>query len=154
MKTAESDHGVGRHKYARLNGDESRQFQGSQIPMECRFSVKLALRIFFLLVVFFAATLRVARADHIMVLVTSSDSLVTELSALDIRKAYLGLQCRGGGESTVRPLRLNGDLHLNEVYSCRRSLQCRRRSYDRRLLSLTLKVSGVRDQRKSTRQKN
>lgn len=115
--------------------------------MECRFSVK-SRDLFFLLVVLFAATLQVARADHVMVLVTASDGLVTELSALDIRKAYLGINVEVGGV-TVRPIRLNDDLHLNEVFM-QSVIAMSERSYERRLLSLTLKFGRPRPEEVNT----
>ena len=115
--------------------------------MECRFSVKSRYT-FFLLVVFLAVTIRIARADHTMVLVTASESPVTELSALDIRKAYLGINVEVGGV-TVRPIRLNSDLHLNEVFM-QSVIAMSERSYKRRLLSLTLKFGRPRPEEVNT----
>lgn len=115
--------------------------------MERCISVRLRYSII-LLVVFLAATLQVAWADHVMVLVTSRDSPVTKLSALDIRKAYLGIRVEVA-ETTIRPIRLSEDSHLNDVFM-QSVIAMSERSYERRLISLTLKFGQPRPEEVET----
>lgn len=114
--------------------------------MERRISVKPLARLL-LLVIIAASTFPLVRADSALVLVTSSDSPITEISALEIRKAYLGIRVEIDGQP-LRPVRLNGDTHLNEVFM-QSVIAMSERSYERRLLSLTLKFGQPRPEQAS-----
>jgi len=77
-----------------------------------------------------------------MVLVVAKDSPIVELTSLDIRKAYLGIRINVGGRA-IRPYRLNSDEQLNRVF-LQNVIAMSERSYQRRLLSLTLKFGRPR----------
>lgn len=83
-----------------------------------------------------------ALADSALVLVVSIDSPIREITALEIRKAYLGVRAESGSQQ-LRPVRLNGDKHLNEVF-LQSVIAMSARSYERRLLSMTLKFGQPR----------
>jgi len=85
-----------------------------------------------------------ALADHELVLVVSAQSPIEEITALDIRKAYLGVAVPLAGR-TIQPYRLSGNQHLNEVFM-QSVIAMSERSYERRLLSLTLKYGRPRPQ--------
>lgn len=80
--------------------------------------------------------------DHAVVLVTSSDGGIQELSALDIRKAYLGVNVIVNNRS-VRAIRLLSDERLNQIFM-QSVIAMSERSYERRLLSLTLRFGRPR----------
>jgi hypothetical protein len=109
--------------------------------VERRVSVKAPFRI---LLSFLAllAMVPVALADHELVLVVANDSPIEELTALDMRKAYLGVAVQVEGR-TIKPYRLSGNEHLNEVFM-QSVIAMSERSYERRLLSLTLKYGRPR----------
>ena len=83
-----------------------------------------------------------AWADDTMVLVTSSESPITDISSLDIRKAYLGISVRIAG-STVRPIRQQEDDRLNLIF-LQSVIAMSQKSYERRLLSMMLKFGTPR----------
>lgn len=77
-----------------------------------------------------------------VVLVTSSDSSITDISSLDIRKAYLGITVSISG-NTVRPLRQREDDRLNLIF-LQSVIAMSEKSYERRLLSMMLKYGNPR----------
>jgi len=82
------------------------------------------------------------RAEDTVVLVTSSDGPIADLSSLDIRKAYLGISVTIAG-STVRPLRQQDDDRLNLIF-LQSVIAMSQRSYERRLLSMMIKYGTPR----------
>ena len=84
-----------------------------------------------------------ASADnHSVVLLTNSRCPVSDLSSLDIRKAYLGVTVRVG-DQTIRPLRLVGDPELDRVFF-QSVVAMSEKSSERRALSLALKFGTPR----------
>jgi len=83
-----------------------------------------------------------AWADDTVVLVTSSESPITNISSLEIRKAYLGISVRIAG-STVRPIRQREDDRLNQIF-LQSVIAMSQKSYERRLLSMMLKFGTPR----------
>ena len=81
-------------------------------------------------------------ASDALVLVTSSDSPITDISSLDIRKTYLGISVTIAG-STVRPVRQQNDSRLNLIF-LQSVIAMSQRSYERRLLSMMLKYGTPR----------
>lgn len=95
-----------------------------------------------LLGMFLVLPITAAWADEAVVLVTSSDSPIADISSLDIRKAYLGISVTIGG-GTVRPLRQKGAERLNLIF-LQYVLAMSEKSYERRLLSMMLKYGTPR----------
>ena len=91
-----------------------------------------------------------AWADDTMVLVTSSESPITDISSLDIRKAYLGISVRIAG-STVRPILQQDDDRLNLIF-LQSVIAMSQKSYDRRLLSMMLKFGTPRPGKADSRE--
>jgi len=91
-----------------------------------------------------------AWADDTMVLVTSSESPITDISSLDIRKAYLGISVRIAG-STVRPILQLDDDRLNLIF-LQSVIAMSQKSYDRRLLSMMLKFGTPRPGKADSRE--
>lgn len=83
-----------------------------------------------------------SRADDVVVLVTGSDSPLSDISSLDIRKAYLGIAV-SVGDNTLRPLRRAEDERLNLIF-LQSVIAMSRKSYERRLLSMMLKFGTPR----------
>jgi hypothetical protein len=81
-------------------------------------------------------------ASDALVLVTSSDSPIADISSLDIRKTYLGISVTIAG-STVRPVRQQNDSRLNLIF-LQSVIAMSQRSYERRLLSMMLKYGTPR----------
>ena len=81
-------------------------------------------------------------AEDAVVLVTVSDGPITDISSLDIRKAYLGISVTIAG-STVRPLRQQDDDRLNLIF-LQSVVAMSQKSYERRLLSMMLKFGTPR----------
>jgi len=86
-----------------------------------------------------------ALADHEMVLVVAEDSPIAELDVLTMRKAYLGVSVNIEG-GRIRPYRLTGDAVLNRIFM-QSVIAMSERSYERRLLALTLKYGAPRPDR-------
>lgn len=108
--------------------------------MECSISViRRAAQL--LAVIAVTLSMTASLADDV-VLVTSVDSAIEEISSLDIRKAYLGISVTIGG-STVRPLRQTDDEQLNLIF-LQTVIAMSQRSYEGRLLSMTLKFGTPR----------
>jgi len=83
-----------------------------------------------------------ASAERAVVLVTDKDSPIEKMTTLDIRKAYLGIVVIVDGR-IIRPLRLNNDDRLNQIF-LQSVIAMSERSYERRLLSLALKYGAPR----------
>lgn len=94
------------------------------------------------LVAILSLSARVHSADQEVVLVVSGNSPITELSMLDLRKAYLGVAVTIDDRS-IRSYRLNNDQLLNQIFM-QSVMATSERSYERRLLSLTLKYGRPR----------
>lgn len=83
-----------------------------------------------------------AWATDAIVLVTSSDSPIADISSLDIRKTYLGISVTIAG-NTVRPVRQQEDGRLNLIF-LQSVIAMSQKSYERRLLSMMLKYGTPR----------
>ena len=83
-----------------------------------------------------------AVADRTVVLLTNEDCQVTELSNLEIRKAYVGITVISEGQQ-IRPIRLTTDQELNRIFF-QTIVAMSEKSYERRALSLTLKFGTPR----------
>ena len=83
-----------------------------------------------------------AAADRTVVLVTSQSCPIEALDSLDVRKAYLGVAVSVGGNH-VRPLRLNNDAMLDQVFF-QSIVAMSRKSFERRALSLALRFGTPR----------
>ena len=81
-------------------------------------------------------------ADRDVVLVTSMDCAMDTISALDIRKAYLGIGVSYEGHS-IRAFRLKGDEQLNQIFF-QSVVAMSEKTYERRLLRLLLKYGQPR----------
>ena len=91
-----------------------------------------------------------ATAERTAVLVTNSRCPVSELSSLEIRKAYLGVAVSHDGYA-VRPLRLTSDPDLNRVFF-QAIVAMSEKSYERRALSLALKFGTPRPEEFASRE--
>lgn len=83
-----------------------------------------------------------ARADHELVLVVADSSPIEDVDALTIRKAYLGVNAAVDG-AHIRPYLLIGDRRLERIF-VQSVIAMTERSYERRLLALTLKYGEPR----------
>lgn len=109
--------------------------------MECGISVKARRLSLVLSLLLSLAPLTAAGAESV-VLVTSVNSPIEQLDMLEIRKVYLGLNVTVG-RTSIRGIRLLGDDRLNEIF-LQTVVAMSERSYERRLLSLTLKYGRPR----------
>lgn len=103
---------------------------------------QLSSQILLVLVLVLMLSMTAAWADDAVVLVTSSDSPIADISTLDIRKTYLGISVTIAG-STVRPVRQQDDRRLNLIF-LQSVIAMSQRSYERRLLSMMLKYGTPR----------
>jgi len=83
-----------------------------------------------------------AFADHAVYLVARADCPVDSMDALDIRKIYLGFSVRTDANEALRAATNLSDEELYEIF-LQDMMAMSERSYDRRLLTLTLQ-SGRR----------
>jgi len=83
-----------------------------------------------------------AQAERTVVLVTGKDCPVTELSSLDVRKAYLGVAVSVDGYR-VTPIQIVGDDLLSSIFY-QSIVNMSRKSYERRALSLAIKYGTPR----------
>ena len=83
-----------------------------------------------------------AAAARAVVLVTNESCPVSQLSNLDIRKAYLGVSVSVDGYG-IRPLRLVADPELNQIFF-QAIVAMSEKSYERRALSLAVKFGTPR----------
>ena len=84
----------------------------------------------------------IAVAERSVVLLANEDCPITELSNLEIRKAYVGIAVVSGGQQ-IRPIRLTADPELNRIFF-QTIVAMSEKSYERRALSLTLKFGTPR----------
>ena len=103
--------------------------------------ISVRIRIGQLLVVFATMFAALASAEDV-VLVAGKDSPIESLSSLDIRKIYFGISVTIEGE-TIHGLRNRDDDRLNQIF-LQSVIAMSQRSYERRLLSLTLKFGTPR----------
>jgi hypothetical protein len=83
-----------------------------------------------------------AAAERTAVLITNEQCPVSDLSKLQIRKAYLGILVTAG-DYEIRPLRLTADEDLNRVF-LQNIVAMSEKSYQRRALSLAVKFGTPR----------
>jgi hypothetical protein len=76
------------------------------------------------------------------VLVTGENCPVDEISALDVRKAYLGVTVKADGWQ-LRPIMMRGDDRLESIFY-QSVVAMSKKSYERRRLSLALKYGTPR----------
>jgi hypothetical protein len=84
-----------------------------------------------------------ARADHSLVLITSADSPVEEISPLDLRKLFLGFSVATDSGQEVRALSNTSDETVQQLF-LQDVMGMSARSYNRRLLTLTLQSGRPR----------
>ncbi|MDH3756901.1 MAG: hypothetical protein OEV10_12765 [Gammaproteobacteria bacterium] len=77
-----------------------------------------------------------------VVLVTGAACPLTDINALDLRKAYLGVVVKVQGQQ-IRPVLMRGDERLEQVFY-QSVVAMSKKSYERRRLSLTLKYGTPR----------
>jgi hypothetical protein len=96
------------------------------------------------LLVFGALTLaaHASAEDVAVVLVAGKDSPIEIISSLEIRKIYFGISVSVKGQA-IRALRRRDDERLNQIF-LQSVIAMSKRSYERRLLSLTLKFGTPR----------
>ncbi len=80
--------------------------------------------------------------DAAVVLVTASDNGLETIDSLSIRKAYLGVPIQVHGRR-VSPIRRKDDPRLDEIFM-QSVMAMSEKSYERRLLSLSLKFAVPR----------
>jgi hypothetical protein len=80
--------------------------------------------------------------DAAVVLVIGKDSPIENISSLDMRKIYFGISVSIDGH-TIHGLRRRDDERLNQIFM-QSVIAMSQRSYERRLLSLTLKLGTPR----------
>jgi hypothetical protein len=105
------------------------------IPMKFRLPAFVSIAVLFL-------SPGAAVAERTVVLLTNEDCPVTELSNLEIRKAYLGIAVVSEGQQ-IRPIRLIADQDLNRIFF-QTIVAMSEKSYERRALSLTMKFGTPR----------
>jgi hypothetical protein len=81
-------------------------------------------------------------AEPVLVLVTHADSPITEVSNLDVRKVFLGIEIRQDGNA-IRGVRNKSDEKINAIFM-QYIVAMSERSYQRRLLSFTLRYGRPR----------
>jgi len=82
------------------------------------------------------------RGAEQVVLVAGENSPIEKLSPLELRKAYFGIVVRYDNQ-IIRPLRNSSDAQLNRIF-LQSVVAMSERSYERRLISLTLKSGRPR----------
>ena len=97
----------------------------------------MRLRVATLLVLLACLMPGLASAERTMVLVTNEACPLTEMSTLNMRKAYLGVSVTIRGYP-IRAYRLNNDEMLNKAFF-QYVVSMSEKTYDRRLLSMLLK---------------
>ena len=89
-----------------------------------------------------------AAAERVVVLVTNESCPLSELSNLEIRKAYLGVSVSVDGFS-IRPLRLVADPELNQIFF-QAIVAMSEKSFERRALSLAIRFGTPRPEEFTT----
>jgi hypothetical protein len=99
------------------------------------------LQFLILTLLLFAA--QAAYADQALVLITSADSPLQSVSSIDLRKLYLGFIVNTETGHQIRPVTNDSDSRAKEVF-LQSVVGMSARSYDRRLLTLTLRTGRHR----------
>lgn len=81
-------------------------------------------------------------AEPVLVLVTQADSPISDVSNLDVRKVFLGIEVRQEA-SAIRGIRNISDEQMNAIFM-QYIVAMSERSYQRRLLSFTLRYGRPR----------
>lgn len=103
----------------------------------------MSLRFLTVTIVSVLALLQQAHAaDRVVVLVTNSDCGMKAITALDIRKAYLGFGV-SYEEKSVRAFRLGNDKKLNQIF-LQSVVAMSEKTYERRLLLQLVKYGQPR----------
>ena len=84
-----------------------------------------------------------AYAEHALVLITSADSPLQSVSSIELRKLYLGFIVNTDTGHQIRPVTNDSDPHAKEIF-LQNVVGMSARSYDRRLLALTLRTGRHR----------
>jgi hypothetical protein len=84
-----------------------------------------------------------SRADHELVLIARHDSPLTTISSLDLRKVYLGFVVNAPSGRQIYPIANNSDARAKEIF-LQDVVGMSARTYDRRLLTLTLQTGRHR----------
>jgi len=105
----------------------------------------IARRTLFVLLTVVAWTPSFVLADHKLVLVTREDSPLSNISALDLRKLYLGFVVYSDTGRQIHPISNHSDARAWEIF-LQDVVGMSARTYDRRLLTLTLQTGRHRPQ--------
>lgn len=81
-------------------------------------------------------------ADHSMVLIVNAESSIKKLKPVDLRKIYLGFTVTNGNGRAIHAVTNRSDARLWTIF-LQDVMGMSERSYDRRLLSLTLQSGRV-----------
>lgn len=84
-----------------------------------------------------------ARADESVVLVVNAKSTIADISSIEMRKLYLGFTVYTNDGNPINAIINSGDTHLLNVF-LQGVMGMSQRSYDRRLLTLTLQSGRQR----------
>ncbi len=109
--------------------------------MECRLSVMRWRRYRLLIGAAWLLAGVAASADSVL-LVTGDRCPVDDISALDVRKAYLGVTVKANGQR-LKPILMRGDDKLEDIFY-QSVVAMSKKSYERRRLSLALKYGTPR----------
>lgn len=109
--------------------------------MECRLSVTRWRQYRLLVGAAWLLSGAAASADSV-VLVTGEQCPLDDISALDVRKAYLGVTVRADGRQ-LSPILMHGDDKLEDIFY-QSVVAMSKKSYERRRLSLALKYGTPR----------
>jgi len=82
-------------------------------------------------------------ADHSLVLIANAESPIDSLLPLELRKVYLGFNVVDGSGQLIRAISNTSNARLWEIF-LQDVMGMSARSYDRRLLSLTMQSGRVR----------
>ena len=109
--------------------------------MECRLSVSRWRRYRMLVGAAWLFVGATASADSV-VLVTGEQCPLDDISAIDVRKAYLGVAVKADGRQ-LSPILMHGDDRLEDIFY-QSVVAMSKKSYERRRLSLALKYGTPR----------
>lgn len=103
-----------------------------------------------ILAVLLALSAPILAADRVAVLVVSTDSPLTTLEPIELRKLFLGLPVLRGGRP-LRPVRNVSDEQLSQVF-LQHVVAMSQTAYDRRILSQVLQQGRPRPQEIKSRE--
>ena len=109
--------------------------------MECRIPVIRGLQLLGLTLLLVGA--QAAYAEHALVLITSAGNPLQSVSSIELRKLYLGFIVNAESGDQIRPLTNDSDSRAKEIF-LQNVVGMSARSYDRRLLTLTLRTGRHR----------